>query len=216
MDPSLRLQARAARAAIASGAHRSAALHELLLSVPPRDRDAWVDELFLIEELPSDATDLPRTSVPYLPSGVDEILTMIREAPVGPDDHFVDLGSGLGRVAFLVHLLCGARASGLEIQEHLVESARARGAELGLTAVRFEHADVSVTDLDGSVFFLYDPFHGETLRLALRRLEDVARRRRIIVCAVGLELHDAPRLTARATSSVALTLYDSCPSAFLG
>lgn len=191
------------------GALRGAALLELLLSVPASDRDAWVDELLAIEAPPADMPNLPRGAVPYLPSGVDEILALVLEAPVTASDALVDLGSGLGRVVILAHLLTGARASGVELQEHLVRSADARCAELGLRDVSFLHADAAEIDVDGSIFFLYAPFNGEMSRRALRRLEALARRRPIVVCAVGIEFRDLPWLSPRATSNPLVTLYDS-------
>jgi SAM-dependent methyltransferase len=209
VNDSLTWRARAARAEIGRGALRGAALLELILSIPACDRDAWVDELIGIEEAPPDRPDLPRGSVPYLPSGVDEILAMVSEVPVRPDDELVDLGSGLGRVVILAHLLSGARACGVEIQEPLVRRARARCAELDLPAVSFVHANAADTELDGSIFFLYAPFTGEASTRVLRRLEEVARRRAIVLCAVGLELHGVPWLLPRSTSRVSLTLYDS-------
>jgi len=212
VDDSLRRRAQAARAAIQSGALRGAALLELLLSVPPADRDVWLDELLGLEEAPPDLPDLPRGSVPYLPSGVEEILAMVREVPVEPDDELVDLGAGLGRVVILAHLISGARARGVEIQEPLVRIASARCAALALPAVSFVHADAADAadaDLDGSIFYLYAPFNGETLARVLRRLEAIARRRPIVVCAVGLELPDVPWLSPRTTSCVSLTLYDA-------
>jgi hypothetical protein len=204
---SIRQRARAARATIATGALRGAPLIELLRSIPFLDRDAWSDELLGIE-LPPPDMPLPRGSVPYLPCGVDEILTMVLEAPVGPHDELVDLGSGLGRVVMLGHLLSGARARGVEIQGHLVHRARTRCAELALRDVTFAHADAAETELDGSIFFLYAPCNGEMLTRLLGRLESVARRRAIVVAAVGLDL-DVAWLRSRRTSSVALTLYDS-------
>lgn len=209
MDDSLRLRARAARAEVASGALRGAALLDALCAVPFCDRDAWVDELLGIEPPPPDAPDLPRGAVPYLPCGVDEIVATVQEVPVGPGDELVDLGSGLGRVAVLVHLLSGARTRGIEIQAPLVDRARARCAALGLTAVSFVHGDAAGCELDGSIFFLYAPFNGDLLARVVRRLQDVARRRPIVVAAVALELPDVPWLTARSTSSAALTLYET-------
>src|SRR5262249_53521494 len=153
---------------------RGAALLDLLRAVPLLDRDAWVDELLGIEPPPSDIPDLPRGSVPYLPCGVDEIVAMVREAPVGPQDELVDLGAGLGRVVLLVHLLSGARARGVEIQAPLVDLARARCAELALAAVSFVHGDAADCELDGSIFFLYAPFGGDVLARVVRRLEGVA------------------------------------------
>jgi SAM-dependent methyltransferase len=209
VDDSLRLRARTARAQIESGTLRGALLLELLRSIPLADRDIWLDELLGFDEPPPDISDLPRGSVPYLPCGVEEILTMVLEVHVAPDDELVDLGSGLGRVLILAHLLTGARCLGIEIQAPLVQLARARCAALSLPAVSFVHANAADTDLDGSIFFLYAPFGGEMLAHVLYRLEDVARRRPIVVCAVNLELPDAPWLLPRQTSSLSLTIYDS-------
>lgn len=210
MKDSLRIDALRARAELRSGALRGPALMERLLSVPHRDRDVWTDELLnLPEPLPEDVSDLPPGTVPYLPAGVEEILAMVREAPLRPDDELVDLGSGLGRVVMLAHLLSGARARGVEIQEPLVQYAAACSANLGLTDLSFIHADAAETELDGSVFFLYSPFNGETLARVMRRLEAVARRRPIVVCAVGLELPDERWLQRRGISTPSLTLYDS-------
>jgi hypothetical protein len=207
VEDSVRLRARSARASIAAGILRGARLIELLRAVPFLDRDNWSDELLGIE-LPPPDMPLPRGSVPYLPCGVDEILTLVLEAPVGPHDELVDLGSGLGRVVILAHLLSGARARGIEIQDHLVRRARAHCAELALRDVTFVHADAAETALDGSIFFLYAPCNGDMLTRVLDRLETVARRRSIIVAAVGLDF-DVGWLRPRRTSSVALTLYDS-------
>ncbi|HEX3763462.1 MAG TPA: class I SAM-dependent methyltransferase [Kofleriaceae bacterium] len=209
MDDSLRLGARAARAEVVSGALRGAALLDRLGAVPVRDRDAWVDELLGIEPPPPDVPDLPRGAVPYLPCGVDEIVAMVREVPLGPDDELVDIGAGLGRVVMLAHLLSGARARGVEIQAPLVDRARRCGAELAIAAVSFVHADAADCELDGSVFFLYAPCNGALLARVIRRLEDAAQRRPIVIAAVGFELPDAPWLAARPTSHPALTLYDA-------
>jgi hypothetical protein len=205
----LRLRARKARAEIVSGALRGATLLDRLLSIPVLDRDAWIDEVLGIEGPPPDIPNLPRGSVPYLPCGVAEILATVLEVPLAADDELVDLGSGLGRVVILAHLLSGSRASGVEIQAHLVRSARARCAALALPAVSFAQANAVDVELDGSVFFFYAPFNGDMLRRALCRVEDVARRRPVVVCAAGLEFHDVPWLLPRKTSCVALTLYDS-------
>jgi hypothetical protein len=209
MDDALRLRARTARAAVASGALRGAALLELLQSIALVDRDAWVDELLGIEPPPPDVADLPRGAVPYLPCGVDEIAAMVRDAPLAPDDELVDLGAGLGRAVILAHLLSGARSRGIEIQQPLVQRARTLCAELALDAVSFVHGNAADVALDGSVFFLYAPCNGEMLTRVVRRLEELARRRAIVVCAVGVELRDAPWLTARTSSCASLALYDS-------
>jgi len=189
---------------------RGPVLLERLLAVPVADQDAWADELLGIPEAPPDVPDLPRGAVPYLPAGVEEILAMVREVPLGPGDELVDLGSGLGRVVILAHLLSGARARGVEIQAPLVECARGCCRKLGLgSEVSFLQADAAEVELDGSVFFLYSPFNGDTLARVTKRLEAVARRRPIVVCAVGLEFPAEPWLRRRSTPLLSLTLYDS-------
>jgi SAM-dependent methyltransferase len=207
----LRRQARSARERVRAGTLRGAALGELIAAVPWIDRDAWVDELLAIEPHMPDVPDLPRGSVPYLPCGVDEILAMVSAVPLTPSDDLVDLGAGLGRVAILGHLLSGARALGVEIQAPLVESARARSAALALDAVSFTHADAAELELDGSVFFLYAPFNGAILARVVDRLATVARRRRIVVCTVAMELPDLPWLVLRTPSAVSLAIYDAQP-----
>jgi SAM-dependent methyltransferase len=204
----LRRRARQARADILAGALRGEALGQQIEDVPALDRDTWIDEVLGLESLVPDMPGLPRGAVPYLPCGVDDVLALLREAPVGPDDAFVDLGSGLGRVVLLARLLTGARASGIELQGHLVEAAREATSALGLDRVSFTHADASVADLDGTVFFLYAPFNGAMLDQVLGRLEAVARRRPIIVCTVGVELGHVPWLVARTSPHVARMIYD--------
>jgi hypothetical protein len=178
-----------------------------LLAVPFVQRDAWVDRMLGITELPSDGPDLPTGSVPYLPCGVEEILAMVQELPLRADDELVDIGSGVGRVVILAHLLTGARAHGIEIQAALVRLARQHAS--GLESVSFVHANAADVELDGSVFFLYSPFGGAPLARLLERLESVAQRRPISICAVGMELRDLKWLKRRDTSSVSLSIYES-------
>lgn len=187
---------------------RGAALLEALTAVAPVDREAWIDRVLGIASPPPDL-DLPRGAVPYLPAGVDEIVAMVCEAPLRPNDELVDLGAGLGRVVILAHLLSGARAHGIELQAHLVERARATCAALHLPAVTFACANAAETELAGSVFFLYAPCNGDMLARVVARLEAVARGHRIVIATVDLELHDVPWLVARPSTRAALTLYDS-------
>lgn len=200
-------QAQRARAAIVAGELRGTQLIELIESLPVFERNDWVDSVLGIGEPPPDR-NLPRGGVPYLPAGVDEIIATVRDAPVGADDVLVDLGSGLGRVAILVHLLSGARTGGIDIQGHLVEAARETAAALHLPAVSFTHADAAEAELEATVFFLYAPFNGDLLARVLARLEATARKHPITVCTVGMPLDQPPWMTPRDTSSVALTIHD--------
>ena len=105
----------------------------------------------------------------------------------------------------------GVKACGIEIQEHLVDGARKRAAELGLAAVTFVHANAADVALSGSVFFLYAPFNGELLASVLQRLRELAHKRSFVVCTVGVEL-DVSWLRRRAASHHALAIYDAIGS----
>ncbi|MEO7095048.1 MAG: methyltransferase domain-containing protein, partial [Polyangiales bacterium] len=140
------MDATTARTRIVAGELRGSALLDALLAILPADREPWIDTVLGIPPPPPDR-DLPRGAVPYLPAGVDEIIALVREVPLRATDELVDLGSGLGRVLVLAHLLSGARAHGIELQAHLVERARATCAELRLSAVGFEQANAADTRL---------------------------------------------------------------------
>lgn len=198
------------RDAIRSGALRGAALLARIRAVPPLEREAWVDDALGLPSLPDDGA-LPRDAVPYLPSGVDAILTAVCETPITERDRFVDLGSGLGRVPILVHLVSGARAHGIEIQPHLVAEARrcAEALALGDRDVTFDHANAIDAPLDGTVFYLYAPFGGATRARVLERLRAIAATRAIRICALGFDLRDEPWLASLPSSDAELSLYAS-------
>ncbi len=183
-----------------------------LTGIRAEDRDAWVDLLLDIDELPEDDPLLPRGCVPYLPCSVATVLEAVQQAAVTSDDVFVDVGAGLGRAVVLTHLLTGAECIGLEIQPGLVRAARERAASLNLSRVRFVEGDAvdlirSITL--GTVFFLYCPFDQDRLDRVLGDLEHIARTRPIRVCCVGIPPLDRPWLAPVPTTSVDLAVYRS-------
>jgi len=183
-----------------------------LTRVPAADRDAWVDLVLDLGALPDDGADLPRGCVPYLPCPVDALLRAIDAAAVQASDVFVDVGSGAGRTAALVHLLTGAQIIGLEIQAALVQRSRALMKQLSITDFTQLHGDAThlVRDLHtGSVFFLYCPFGGERLALLLDALEDIARTKDLRLCCVDIPLPPRPWLRMDARSFGDLAVYRS-------
>ncbi|HET8934543.1 MAG TPA: class I SAM-dependent methyltransferase [Polyangiales bacterium] len=161
------------------------------MSVPASARDAWLDLVLGLDDLPADGPELPRGCVPYLPCPVDVLLRVIDHAGVEASDVFVDIGSGLGRATTLVHLLTGAGAIGLEIQSALAATAREVAARLSLERVPCIQGDAAaLTGLVtvGTVFFLYCPFGGQHLQQVLDQLESIARTRMLRVCCVDLPL----------------------------
>ncbi len=198
--------ARRARAEIASGALRGSALRERILRVPEAARDLWLDEALGLETWVEDV-DLPAGGVPYLPCPVGLILSAVHGSGLARGDVFVDLGAGLGRVAVLAHLLSGAASVGIEAQRHLAEAGQRCCRELGLDRVQMVHGDVSGRALEGTVFFLYSPFNGRTLERVLSGLEALARRQRLTVCTVHLELPDLRGLVRQPCAEVELAIY---------
>jgi SAM-dependent methyltransferase len=185
-----------------------------LAAAPPSARDAWVDRAFGLDGLPADGPALPSGCVPYLPCSVDTLLLLVEHASVRASDVFVDVGSGVGRAAALVHLLTGARAVGLEIQPPLVAAARELAARLGLTDLAFVEGDAierAPALASGSVFLLYCPFSGTRLDKLLACLEPIARARAIRICCVDLPLPPRDWLTFASSPSPSLAIYRAGP-----
>ncbi len=179
-----------------------------LASLPPAARDGAVDAWLGLGT--ADSTMPGPHLIGYQPSGVDSVVRAAAEVPITPSDVVIDLGSGLGKVVFLMKLLSGATVRGVELQPELVARAREAATRLHLD-VAFEVGDVRDADLDdGTVFYAYLPFTGPALATVLARLHAIAARRPIVVVALGLELERiAPWLVDRRVESFWLSIYDS-------
>lgn len=177
------MRARLARAAVAPEVFRAA-----LLNVPALDRDAWVDVVFGLEDRSfEDGPSLPRGGVPYLACPVDTVRRAVDAAELTAADVVVDVGSGVGRAAMLLHLLSGAAVVGLEIQPALVEAARELVAQVPsarVTVVEGDAAERLGLLASGSVFFFYCPFSGERAERARAGLHLLSRARQLRVCCV--------------------------------
>ncbi len=211
-DETLRESAAQIRSLVASNTVTQGEFRSALMRVPPDLRDAWLDLVLGMEEIPADSADLPRGCVPCLPCGVDALLRMIEQAGVHSGDVFVDVGSGLGRAAILTRLLTGAAAIGIEIQAHLVRASRERAARLNVSRFSVVHGDaVRLTGFIpiGSVFFFYCPFSGDRLEKVLDDLEPIAHTRPIHICCVDVPLPSRSWLTLVSPPSGDLAVYRS-------
>jgi predicted RNA methylase len=197
---------------IERGRHDPSSIRAALLNVPPTLRDRWLDTILGLGPLPEDGPELPRGCVPYLPGSVEVLLRLVDHAPVRSADVFVDVGSGLGRAAMLVHLLTGAAAVGIEVQPAFARASRATAARLGLDQISIVEGDAaSLTGSlsAGSVFFFYCPFGGDRLAKVLAAIELVARARTLRICCVDLPLPPCPWLTLEAEHPGNLAIYRS-------
>ncbi|HVV16384.1 MAG TPA: hypothetical protein VHH90_04200 [Polyangia bacterium] len=168
---------------------RAIELRGALAALPADARDEWVDDVLDVDEVLDDGPDLPAGCVPYLPTSVDVIVSALELASVDRHDVFVDVGSGVGRVTTLAHLLTGASAIGIEVQAGLVERSRALTRALDLDRVETIHGDASElieTLSTGTVFFLNCPFSGARLERVLEALRSIAAARTIRICCLHL------------------------------
>jgi len=93
---------------------------------------------------------------------------------VGPDDTFVDVGCGKGRVLWFIATRRRLRkAIGVEIEPELAQLARENMKKARLrTPVTIIEADASQVDLsEGTVYYLFNPFGRETLLRFLGNIE---------------------------------------------
>jgi SAM-dependent methyltransferase len=210
VDGHHRRSAERARWSIERGLHDPSMFRTAFLSVPSSARDAWLDLVLGLTELPDDGPELPRGCVPYLPCPVDALVRMIEQARVDASDVFVDIGSGVGRAIALVHLLTGASAIGLEIQPALARAARNLASRLFLPRVQSIEGDAAKLTpfvTVGSVFFLYCPFGGEYLVKVFDHLESIARTKMLRICCVDLALPPRDWLTLDPMLSGDLAIY---------
>jgi len=161
-----------------------------LLAVSPEARDAWLDRFLGFEDaLPVDDRLAPGL-VPYMPTGVATLLSVIEHARVTKDDIFVDIGCGIGRPMAVVHLMTGARTIGVEIQPHLASRTRDLAQRLGapLEVIEGDATKLVSSLRAGTIFFLYCPFSGDRLDRFVDELEPIARAHPIRICAVDVPL----------------------------
>jgi Histone methylation protein DOT1 len=162
--------------------------------------DMLVNGLLEVASVPAEPEALEADMVAYQPTPARILLRLVDELRPTPDDTFYDLGSGLGHVPILVHLLAGIQTRGIELEASYIRYSNEWLKKLGLANVEVIQADARQADYaDGTIFYLYTPFRGEMLRQVLGRLEAQAERRRITVCTYGpctLEVSEARWLRA--------------------
>jgi hypothetical protein len=145
--------------------------------------DIFINRLFFFEAIPQQTKDPEPEMVYYQKTPARIVFDLIEAARFSREDVFVDIGSGMGQVAFLVHLLAGIVTKGIEFDPAFCDYARACAADLHLSHVTFINRDARQADYsEGTVFFMFTPFRGAMLQevLELLRRESMGRRIKII------------------------------------
>jgi len=155
--------------------------------------------------------------VRYEPTPISVILELYDQVQFSRGDVFYDLGSGLGKVVMLLHLLAGIACIGVEFEPAFYAYAVQRAASLGLTGAKFINADARDVDYSqGTVFFIFNPFGGEIFNTVFAKLEKVAQTRKITICSYGAgtpPLAELPWLQVDdpgTIDEVCLAIFNSC------
>ena len=126
----------------------------------------------------------------YSPTFYGWIQKMVQYLKMAPDDVFVDLGCGKGRVVFFVATHKLKKVVGVELDNRLLRAAQEnlRGLKARVTPVELVQADAARYDLrEATIIYMYTPFGQKTLEMVLgnlkRSLDEAPRQVRIVYYA---------------------------------
>jgi SAM-dependent methyltransferase len=162
------------------------------------DRALNVDTRGIVELEELDLPDFEREG--YEGSGWLDLRRMLRPGEVGPEDVFLDLGSGKGRVVLLAARHPFARVIGVEISEELTAISRRNLAQgrhrrrcRNVELVTADALDYPIPD-DVTVVYLYNAFRGATFDAVVANLIASVDRRPRTVRLIYLNPQEHERL----------------------
>ena len=129
-----------------------------------------------VEPVPSSELGHNEYMVEYKPSGRFYLLRTIRRREIGPEDVFIDLGCGKGRMVYLAARYPFGRVIGIEINEGLSRIARENiernRAKLRCPRVEIITADLAEYEIPDEVTYayLYNPVTGPLFEAVLANL----------------------------------------------
>jgi SAM-dependent methyltransferase len=133
--------------------------------------DAFLNGLLHPRALPAASRPLEPGMVAYQKTPARIALELFDRCGLAAGESFCDVGSGLGQIPLLAHLLTGAKAVGIEREPAYADYARACASDLGLSAVEFRSIDAREADYAPfNVIFFYTPFRGRMLEEVLERI----------------------------------------------
>jgi cyclopropane fatty-acyl-phospholipid synthase-like methyltransferase len=124
------------------------------------------------------ATVWPQDSIPFVPSPMLVVERMLQLAEVRKDDILYDLGSGDGRIVIEAAKKFGVKGIGVDLNPTLVEQAKRRAAEEGVShLVEFRAADGLTVDISQATvvtLYMFKWFNNQ-MRPKLQRLKPGSR-----------------------------------------
>ena len=111
--------------------------------------------------------------MPYEPTPYPVLERLADSGFIRPTDRLLDYGCGKGRAALFVAARIGCAVTGVDHSEKLIAMAEANRLAAGLAApARFVCARAEgYAPRDENVFFFFNPFSAEVLRVVLRRIQ---------------------------------------------
>lgn len=148
--------------------------------------DVFINGLCGFQAMPQQTLELQPEMVYYQKTPADVVFDLAEKIDLAPDDVFFDIGSGLGQVLILMHLLTGVTAKGIEFEPAFCNYAQHCAQQLNLPAVSFINTDARQADYTGgTVFFMFTPFTGGMMQDVLERLKQQALLRKITIITYG-------------------------------
>jgi cyclopropane fatty-acyl-phospholipid synthase-like methyltransferase len=124
------------------------------------------------------ATVWPQDTIPFVPSPMLVVERMLQLAEVRKDDILYDLGSGDGRIVIEAAKKFGVRGVGVDLNPTLVEQAKRRATEEGVShLVEFRAADGLTVDISQATvvtLYMFKWFNNQ-MRPKLQRLKPGSR-----------------------------------------
>ncbi len=121
----------------------------------------------------------------YVGTSYETIRDFIQQVEPQSNDVVYDLGCGYGRVVLYGALVTEAQWRGVDIVPHRIAEAQGIKEKFKIDNAQFRLGNVADQDFsDGTIFYLFDPFEQSILETVARRLEEIAKVRKIRVVSL--------------------------------
>ncbi len=122
----------------------------------------------------------------YEATSYEYIRWIVRVLEPSEKDVFYDLGAGYGQVVLYTALTTRALCKGIELVPERIQQATAIKQRYAITNAEFIAGNILAQDYsDGTIFFLFNPFHEHTFQQVLKKLQTIAQHHHIKIAGWG-------------------------------